>query len=152
MEDLELVLRTSGLGLATVFVSISLLTTLLLIWGKFKLQPKKGTAVDSSAQLDVHSDSPVTHIEPTENVTSQPETIDNSVKSDEGDSELIAIATAAIAAFDIWSTEANNVSLVSNPPDNQLLDRDIRIASWRLYGRQQLMQTQGALVRNWKRR
>ena len=152
MEDLELVLRTSGLGLATVFISISVLTTLLLVWGKLGRKREKVTPVDPSPEA---SASPVVATTYTEKTPNSPPLVENGDKIEDSnveELEIVAVATAAIAAFDLWSVHYNDLIPTSGNGGHQIVGNDIRFASWRLYGRQQLMQSQGNLLRNWKRR
>jgi len=152
MEDLELVLRVSGLGLATVFISISVLTTLLLVWGKLGRKRKKIPTIDSDSKVDSN---PVATTKFTEETPYSPPVSESGEKKDDTkveEFEMVAIATAAIAAFDIWSGQYHDLIPASDTGGRQIADSDIRIGSWRLYGRQQLMQSQGNLVRNWKRR
>ena len=152
MEDLELVLRTSGLGLATVFISISVLTTLLLVWGKLGRKREKITPVDSSPKVDSNPVMATTSTEQTPNSPALSEIGDKKEDSNAEELEIVAVATAAIAAFDLWSGQYNGLIPASVTGGRQVASIDIRVASWRLYGRQQLMQSQGNLVRNWKRR
>ena len=152
MEDLDLVLRTSGLGLATVFISISVLTTLLLVWGKLGRKRKKITTVDSIPKVDSNAVTATKYAEQTPNSPPLSERGNKKDDSNVGELEMVAVATAAIAAFDIWSGQYNNLIPAPDTVGLQVVDSDIRFSSWRLYGRQQLMQSQGNLVRNWKRR
>ena len=152
MEELNDALIIAGKGIGIVFLSLSLLVLLLLVLGRIGRRKEASTPGETTPPEG--GEMTAEELQPKQATPSETAAGPDGTTGEASIAELeeVAVAAAALAvAWNLWPEPNGHAGSTQVTPARMAPVREGAARPWRAQGRQELMQSQGAPRRAWRR-